>query len=314
MLMCFRNNKNLTYILRLFYNKAARLSLAITVVLVLLISNVSVLAQPYERSAVTDENIRFEVAAYKSHNIHFAASGNPKKPGVLFIHGTPGGWGAFEGYLENTQLRQDFFLVSIDRPGWGKSLLNPKEINGEFELQARAVKAVIDRYPDKKWTIVGHSLGASIAPKVALYAPESVDSMLLLAGSLNPKLGKPRWYNWAASTWVIASLIGDSMKYSNREIMGLRTQLKIMDAEIKASKLDVDMLIIQGLKDKLVSPKNPAYVAEQWRENVASIELIELLNEGHFLPWRQAQLVAKSMYKLRALQAHQARSNGAQTD
>lgn len=314
MLKRFRNVKNVDYVTRLFNNRALRWAIGISALLGLLISNVSALAQPYEKSTLSNQNIRFHGASFEGHSIHFAASGNPEKPGVLFIHGTPGGWDAFEGYLASDQLRRDFFLVSVDRPGWGKSVLDPKKIDGDFELQAKAIKAVLDHYPDKKWTIIGHSLGASIAPKIALYAPQSVDSLLLLAGSLNPKLGKPRWYNWAASTWVIASLIGDSMKYSNREIMGLRKQLKLMDAEIKTSKLDADVLIMQGMKDKLVSPKNPAYAAEQWRDNFTSIELVELSDEGHFLPWRQAPLVVQSIYKLRTLQSKQANSVNAQSD
>jgi len=269
-------------------------------VLIVLIANVSVLAQPYERSAVLDTSIHFNFAELDEQKIHYASSGKQDKPGVLFIHGTPGGWGAFERYLESKQLQQDFFMVSVDRIGWGRSSLDPKLIDGDFELQAQAIKAVLDQYPGKKWTLLGHSLGASIAPKVALEAPNSVDSLLLLAGSLNPKLGKPRWYNLAASTWVVSSLIGKSMKYSNREIMGLRKQLKLMDAELKQTQLDADVLIMQGRKDKLVSPKNPTYVLEEWQPSFKSIEVVELSEEGHFLPWRQAPLVVESIYKLRA--------------
>ena len=273
---------------------------SLIIVLAVVIANVEVLAEPYERSAVLDTNITFNFANVDEHTIHYASAGDPQKPGVLFIHGTPGGWGAFEGYLESKRLQQDFFMVSVDRMGWGRSVLDPKFINGDFELQAKTIKAVLDQYPGKKWTLLGHSLGASIAPKVALEAPESVDSLLLLAGSLAPKLGKPRWYNWAASTWAIASLIGDSMKHSNREIMGLRKQLKLMDAELKQAKLDTDVLIMQGKKDKLVSPKNPAYAIKEWQQSFNTIEVIELSDEGHFLPWRQAPLVLQSMYKLRA--------------
>lgn len=295
------NHKNSSFTARFVNKKALFTVIGITLALTL-ISNVQVLAQPYQRSTVLDENIHFKHADIDGHQIHYAASGNIDKPGVLFVHGTPGGWGAFEGYLESRHLQNDFFMVSIDRLGWGKSAIKPKLINGDFDLQARSIKAVMDQYPNKKWTILGHSLGASIAPKVALYAPDSVDSLLLLAGSLDPKLGKPRWYNWAASTWVVSSLIGKQMKHSNREIMGLRKQLKIMDAEIKEADLDTDILIMQGMKDKLVSPKNPSYISTEWQQNFANIEVIELADEGHFLPWRQAPLVLQAIYKLRSMQ------------
>ena len=273
---------------------------SVIAIVVILIANIEVFAQPYQRSDELDSSIGFKFAQVDDKKIHYAYSGNLEKPGVLFIHGTPGGWQAFESYLESRRLQHDFFMVSVDRIGWGQSLVDPKSINGDFELQSQAIKAVLDQYPEKKWTLLGHSLGASIAPKVALMAPNSVDSLLLLAGSLSPKLGKPRWYNWAASTWVVSSLIGNTMKYSNREIMGLRKQLKLMDAELKEARLNADLLVMQGKKDKLVSPKNPAYAAKEWQSSFTSIELIELADEGHFLPWRQAPLVVQSIYKLRA--------------
>ena len=73
-----------------------------------------------------------------------------------------------------------------------------------------------------------------------------------------------------------------------------------MDEELKKTILDVDLAIMQGATDKLVSPKNPKYVVNEWQSSFANIELIELPNEGHFLPWRQTPLVIKTIYSLRA--------------
>jgi len=288
-------------------------------VLGMLIANVNVLAQPYERSAVLNGNIEFDFADFeftpnlkhqnakpispKQYRIHYAAAGDKTKPGVIFIHGTPGGWGAFERYLENSRLQHDFYMISVDRMGWGSSKLSKHETNGDFDMQAASIVAIMHQYSDKQWTLVGHSLGASIAPQIALESPNSVDSLLLLAGSLNPRLGKPRWYNWAASTWVVANLIGKSMRYSNREIMALRAELTAMDADLKQTKLDANLTVMQGAKDKLVSPKNPAYVLTEWHDSFANIDLIELSDEGHFLPWRQAPLVIETIYSLRAARA-----------
>ncbi len=269
--------------------------------LVIAITNVGVLAKPYSASEVRDFGIQFNHVNVGEHKISYAYSGDPNKHGVLFIHGTPGGWGAFERYLESKNLKQDFFMVSVDRVGWGGSPLPLKEVNGDFELQADTINAVLQNYPNKKWTLVGHSLGASIAPKVALKNPEAVSNLLLLAGSLKPSLGGPRWYNRAASTLLVANLIGETMRRSNREIMGLRKQLRNLDEEIKNTTLSTTRLtIMQGGKDKLVSPKNPAYVETEWSNNFASLEVIQLDEEGHFLPWRQARLVVETLYRLTA--------------
>lgn len=285
-------------------SKPVKIGLGSLIVLCIVISFVSVLAQPYTPTKVKHPEIQFDQVAVDEHQLFYAYSGDEEKPGVIFIHGTPGGWEAFEGYLESARLQDDFFLVSVDRIGWGRSAIPAKQIDGNFAIQSKSIGALMKQFPTKKWTLVGHSLGASIAPKIAIDYPDQVSALLLLAGSLKPSLGSPRWYNYAASTWVIASLIGNTMKYSNREIMGLRKQLKKMDKEIKQADLSTDIIIMQGQKDKLVSPKNPAYVVDAWKDNFASIKLIELENEGHFLPWRRASLVVKSMYELANMQQH----------
>ncbi len=282
---------------------------ALLCTLIIAVANVSVLAQPYTPSAVTDVGIRFSQTVVDDHTISYAYSGNIEKPGLVFLHGTPGGWGAFEIYLENHRLQNDFFMVSIDRLGWGASPLPLKQVDGNFALQAKTINAVLKSYPNKKWIIVGHSLGASIAPQVALENPQGISDLLLLAGSLKPSLGGPRWYNRAASTWLVAKLIGETMRRSNREIMALRKQLKAMDAQIKASTLSTHVTVMQGRKDKLVSPKNPAYVEKEWANHFASVEIIELENEGHFLPWRQTPLVVQTLYRLANKQVRLAEKN-----
>lgn len=270
-----------------------------TVILQFFLSWTLANAQPYETSAVLDPNISLSTVTFAEHSLSFAYAGDAQKPGVLFIHGTPGGWGAFEVYLRNRQMQNDFFMVSVDRLGWGQSPLPASLINGDFELQAEAITAVLNQYPEKKWTIVGHSLGASMAPKVALKAPEQVDSLLLLAGSLDPKLGKPRWYNQFANTWAVGALIGPAMRFSNREIMGLAKQLRIMSKEIKATKLNATLTVMQGMKDKLVSPKNSQFALNDWQSNFAKVNILELPEEGHFLPWRKTGYVIDTIYNLR---------------
>ena len=284
-------------------SKSVKFGLGSLAVLCVAVSFVSVLAQPYTPTKVKRPEIGFDKVAVDEHELFYAYSGNVDKPGVIFIHGTPGGWEAFEGYLESKRLQEDFLLVSVDRIGWGQSAIPAKEIDGNFAIQSQSIGAVMNQFPKKKWILVGHSLGASIAPQVAVDYPNQVSGLLLLAGSLKPSLGSPRWYNYAASTWVVASLIGRTMKYSNREIMGLKKQLRTMDKEIKAAELPSNLIVMQGMKDKLVSPKNSAYVDSAWKNNFASVKLVELENEGHFLPWRQAPLVVKSVYELATMDA-----------
>lgn len=274
-----------------------RKALLIFVIFAGLVSSL-VIAQPYERDDVLSPAIKFNTINAGSDSLSYAYSGNIDKPGVLFIHGTPGGWPAFERYLSYRKLQRDFFMVSVDRLGWGSSPLPKKQIDGDFERQANAIAEVFKQYPGKKWVVVGHSLGASIAPMVALAAPDAVASLLLLAGSLKPSLGKPRWYNYAASTWFVGWLLSDTMTNSNKEIMALRRELKAMDKEIKNTQLGAHLVVMQGMKDKLVSPKNPNYVRNAWQDHFASTEIMELAEAGHFLPWNQTPLVISTIRAL----------------
>lgn len=247
-------------------------------------------------------------------NIFYAYSGDPDKPGLLFIHGTPGDWAAFETYLASPSLQEEYFMISVDRLGWGKSVITKanikplrkpnkdledqpqnKKIAGDFELQARSIASVMAQYPNKNWLLVGHSLGASIAPKVAIIEPTRVSALLLLAGSLSPKLGKPRWYNRIASTIFAKWILPNNLDYSNDEIMSLRKELEVLDEQIKSSQLNIQVVVIQGLKDRLVSPKNADYAKQNWQQHFVDLKTIELPEDGHFIPWKQSQLVVQTI-------------------
>ncbi len=192
-------------------------------------------------------------------------------------------------------------MVSIDRIGWGGSSIDGSKIKTEtsrkpysFSLQAESISAVMQAHPNKKWLLVGHSLGASIAPKVALIN-DKVKSMLLLAGSLEPKLGKPRWFNRLGNTRLIHWLLPKPLKYSNDEIMILKDELQTLESELVETKLDVDVVVMQGMKDNLVSPKNSKYVMQAWQSSFSKLRTIELEDANHFLPWQQTQLVIETI-------------------
>ena len=64
-----------------------------------------------------------------------------------------------------------------------------------------------------------------------------------------------------------------------------------MNEQIQQSKINAHVHIVQGLKDKLVSPKNPAFAIEQWQDKFLSLEVTELKEAGHFIPWQQSTSV-----------------------
>lgn len=283
------------------------------VLLLVLAMPFSSIAQPYDTSESLAEGIFLDSVEYAQQKINYAYAGDEDAPGVLFVHGTPGNWQAFSAYLSSEELRSQFFLVSVDRLGWGLSQLS-SETRGQgidkkteklrakelikpyyFSEQAGAIGAIMQRYPNKKWIVVGHSLGASIAPKLALIKPESVKGMVLLAGSHKPSLGSPRWYNLVASMMLMRWVLPQDLRNSNDEIMTLKKELKMLETELSGAKLDTEVILIQGMQDRLVSPKNTNYIEQAWINTFASLKIIEIPEAGHFLPWEYFSLITKTI-------------------
>ena len=72
-------------------------------------------------SKFQEDGILLKTVAVKQDGfpIHYVQTGNDSLPTLIFIHGTPGSWNAFEMYLRDSLLRAHYRMISIDRPGFG---------------------------------------------------------------------------------------------------------------------------------------------------------------------------------------------------
>lgn len=227
--------------------------------------------------------------------LQFARSGNVSAPAIVYIHGTPGGWDNGARYLMDQDLRKVAQVISVDRPGWGGSQAEDSHSVVDFATQARLLKPLFEEIKKESQgqdiILLGHSLGASLSPYIAMQYPELIDGMVLLAGSLDPQLGKPRWYNRAANMGVVAWFLSPQMRQANREIMPLHDQLESMrDAW---AEVQMPVTIIHGLKDRLVFPKNTDF-AEQVLVN-AALKVVRIPDAGHFIPWENRPLVKREL-------------------
>ncbi len=235
---------------------------------------------------------------YISTGAATAAVGNKKASTILFLHGTPGDWSAFARYLNDEALQRSARLVSVDRPGWGESVLVEGGVMAELEQQAQALKPLLDVLavddPNHRLLLVGHSLGASLAARIAMSYPERIDGLVLIAGALDPELGKPRWYNHLSATpgfrWLINTMSRDMGK-ANLEIMPMHEQLEAMRPYWRT--LQIPITVIQGETDKLVYPANADFAIREIAADL--IEMVRVPNQGHFLLWTEHDLVRKQI-------------------
>ncbi len=234
-------------------------------------------------------------------SVHYAKTGNSMGNMVVFLHGTSGNWQSYQSLLANTELLEKFTLIAVDRLGWGNSY--SKNDHTGFAIQSRAIAAVIRQEnmlsnKSQPAILVGHSLGASIAPKVAVDYPKLVAGLLLVAGALDPELSKPRWYNRLAQFKLVNVFVPGRVLRSNTEVLSLPKELGQFSEQF--SELSVPVTIIQGAKDGLVNPGNIEFARKNLRHLGNDLELIKMPDAGHFVLWENPGVVSAALLRLSA--------------
>lgn len=263
-----------------------------------LLSSCLVPKEIVEEKEIFNESIK-ENPLIKTHTItvdgdelFYAISGDPSKPSLIIIHGTPGSWEQYARYLIDENLLLNYQVIVIDRPGWGQSRLGGNRLIVNFSEQAKIIAALVSDLKrisgGKAVVLMGHSLGASIAPKVAMEYPELIDGLLLFAGTLDPDLASPRWFNNVAKFSLVNYLIGERLRQSNLEILALKKELEAMLGQWQS--LRVKTIAVQGMKDKLVYPENIKFAETHLNPQISLT--ISLEDTGHLFPMRQRKSVA----------------------
>lgn len=227
--------------------------------------------------------------------LHYAVAGDESLPAIVFVHGTPGSWRDMSSFLVEPQLRERFQIFSVDRPGWGESISTPDQTVTAFSHQAQQIALLLEHIHgqnDQRPIIVaGHSLGASIAPYIALQYPQLVSGLLLVSGSYDPQLAKPRRYHRAGEWPIVNSLIGQSLRKANKEMLILDKQL--VEIEGRWGEIRVPVTAIQGEKDSLVEPDNTGFLQRVLAHN-PSLKILRLKNTGHFTHLKSQEVIVHS--------------------
>jgi pimeloyl-ACP methyl ester carboxylesterase len=254
--------------------------------------------QQYRLNLSTNPSVMLQSMAVGQFSLQYAESGTFGKPTLVFIHGTPGSWRSLGSMLAYPELQEKARLISIDRPGWGGSPLLDKETEGSFAEQAKLIEPLLRRLKsesnDQALILVGHSLGASISPYIAYKYPELVDGLLMAAGAIDPELGKPRWYNHAASIWPISRLIDDRLVKANVEIWGVHAALTQLEPWWQS--VTIPMIYMQGEEDELVDPRNLDFAENSLP--ASNTKVVRIPGQSHFVHRQQTELIAELALEL----------------
>ncbi len=207
--------------------------------------------------------------------VSYVRGGDELARRVIFLHGTPGDAGAFAVYVREGI--EGVESISIDRPGFGKTGGKPMR---SFEAQAAVLEPLLVQH-DGHWPVlVGHSLGGPIVARAAADFPDRVSAIVIIAGSLDPSLERPRWFNYAGAG--LSPLLSKALRVSNAEIFAAPEQTELLAGVLDRVRCPV--VIVHGRKDGLVPYANVAYM-ERMFVNAASVHAITIDAGDHFLPW-----------------------------
>lgn len=257
--------------------------------------SISACSPPYEEDAdllFTDQKPTFEFYSIGERTIHYVEVGHQNRSPVLFLHGTPGSWSAFGTYLSDPHLAGSLNMVAVDRPGFGHS--DYGNLMTSLAEQAQVLKPLVDRLSqDCGIVVVGHSLGAPLAVRMAMEYPEKLAALVLVAPSLDPELEQPRWYNNLADYKLLRWMLPTELELANLEVMALPDELQQMVPFW--NKIDLPITLIQGEKDKLVHPDNADFAEKMVTRG---LQVIRLEDAGHFVLWKQPEIIKKEILNI----------------
>ncbi|MDZ7936633.1 MAG: alpha/beta fold hydrolase, partial [Emticicia sp.] len=98
--------------------------------------------------------------------------------------------------LDDSLLQHNFHLISVDRPGYGKSQKCPKKKTYSLEEQAKSIiLALKSNHSSKKAIMIGRSYGAPVAAKLAAMFPDKIEKIVLLSPAIDPDTERFWWFS-----------------------------------------------------------------------------------------------------------------------
>jgi pimeloyl-ACP methyl ester carboxylesterase len=250
-------------------------------------------AEAREKFKAKGVEVVINTITVNKRNLHYFKTGNDGLPTIVFVHGTPGSWDAFESYLEDKDLLQKFRMVSIDRPGFGHS-------DYGYPLNLAQQSVIISPLFDylkngKPVYLVGHSLGAPMIIKLAADNPGIAAALVLLAGSNDPAQEAPEKWRPIIYKTPLTWLVPGAMRPSNEELWYLKKDLLYLKNDFP--KITCPVYIVHGLKDNMVPPANIAY-DKKMLTNASRIEELIFTDANHFIPWTRYKQIKELLLKL----------------
>lgn len=211
---------------------------------------------------------------------HARLGGDPARPGLLLIPGSPSTWRDMAVLLRQPALRSAFHLAAVDRPGYGQS--TPGVPEPSLQRQAERLLPVVAHLAQagRTW-VLGHSYGGPVALWLAVHYPDLVAGATLLHPVVDPSTTTFQWLrNTGQVFWPV---LPGLLKVSTIEMNALPSGLAAMARE--AHRLQVPVDFVQGMRDFLAPPPHADFAERVYPAPYMAVE--RLPKGSHFTPFIQ---------------------------
>jgi len=228
-----------------------------------------------------------------STKLYYATFGFDTAQPVLFVHGAPGSWDSYLNLLDDTLLQHNFHLISVDRPGYGKSQKRPKKKVYSLEEQAKSIiLALKSNHSNKKAIIIGRSYGAPVAAKLAVMYPDKIEKIVLLSPAIDPDTEKFWWFSNLGKLFLVRWFLPERMNTATDEKYAHIKELKILKNDWK--KIQSDVTVMAGGKDWIVDTTNFSFAKKMLIGKNA--KFIFIPESGHLISSSRPDLVKKEIF------------------
>ncbi len=227
-------------------------------------------------------------------SFHSVSNGSDSLPTLLFVHGSPGSWDAFKGFLKDSTLYSNFRLIAIDRPGFGYTAFGkPFNLIAQTEIISDFIKSVQN---DKPLYLIGHSYGGPLVLQLACDTSLSIAGVLVLAGSVSPYLEKPE--KWRIPFIWAPAFVPRALNVSNQELWWLKQDLYPLEKNLCNVKTKVSL--VHGNLDRLVPYENMQFSFDRLT-HAKTKDTLTIVGADHFIPWTHYPIVKEALLKLTSI-------------
>ena len=187
-----------------------------------------------------DIDYTFDVKFQKVRNINIAYIDEGKSEKViLLIHGL--GTSAKSWIKNIPSLANDFRVIAVDLPGYGKS--DKGYYQYSMSWYAQVLTEFLNELNIEKATFVGHSMGGQISMIASLNYPEKVDKMVLISPAGFEK------FTEGEGDWMKSAFTIDLVKDTQTRNIDINLRSNFYETPDDASFFVTDRIQVKGASD-----------------------------------------------------------------